>query len=395
MKIFSILILLNLIIHSRLCGQTEYSFYSFSDDISTEIARDTVPWKYQLGAAKYSFIGNHAMALSAWDLAMKVRNYQPSALDSVLLKNFTPQNAVDYIIHRSAKEQIIILNEAHHNTQHRTFTRSLLKGLYQNGYRYLGLEAISDSAINERKFAILKSGYYTKEPEFGNLISEAKKLGMVIFGYEASEGKNGKEREIEQAKNIQLFMKSNPPGKYIIHCGFDHVYENAVQNWEKAMAGRLKEYSGIDPFTIDQVRFSEKSKSEYSHLFLYATNEQTPFVFLDQANNVFNGISMPKQTDIMVIHPITKYIQGRPNWLSMDKVEYRIPDTRLLIKEYPIQVLAFREYEYEQNGIPADIIEINSSKNIKPLYLKEGSYTILIRNKEYNIIHRYTVSVTK
>jgi hypothetical protein len=159
---------------------------------------------------------------------------------------------------------------------------------------------------------------------------------------------------------------------YIIHSGFDHVFENAVKNWEKAMAGRLKEYTGIDPFTIDQVRFSEKSKSEFSHLLLYAINEQIPFVLLDQANNVFNGISMPKQTDIVVI-----------------------PDDRLPSDAYPIQVLAFREDEYEHNGIPADIIEIDSFQKVKPLYLKEGGYTILIRNREYKIIKRYTVSVTK
>jgi hypothetical protein len=168
-----------------------------------------------------------------------------------------------------------------------------------------------------------------------------------------------------------------------------------VQNWEKAMAGRLKEYTGIDPFTIDQVRFSEKSKSEFCHLFLNATNDQIPFVLLDQTNTVFNGISIPTQTDIVVIHPITKYIQGRPNWLTVDKVEYRIPNDRMPMDDYPIQVLAFRENEFEHKGIPADIIEIDSFQNSKPLYLKDGAYTILIRNRAYKIIHRYTVSVTQ
>jgi len=127
----------------------------------------------------------------------------------------------------------------------------------------LGLEAIADSTINERNYAIQESSYYTKEPEYGNLISEARRLGFNLYGYEASEGKNGKEREIEQAKNIKKFMQAHQNGKYIIHCGFDHVFENEVKNWEKAMAGRLKEYTSIDPFTIAQVKFSEKSKSEF------------------------------------------------------------------------------------------------------------------------------------
>ncbi len=43
--------------------------------------------------------------------------------------------AAEYIIKRSSKERIIIINEAHHQPLHRVFTESLLEGLYQNGFR--------------------------------------------------------------------------------------------------------------------------------------------------------------------------------------------------------------------------------------------------------------------
>jgi hypothetical protein len=51
-------------------------------------------------------------------------------------------------LNRAKNEKLIIINEAHHNIKHRVFTTSLLQGLYDNGYRFFGLEALSDTSIN-------------------------------------------------------------------------------------------------------------------------------------------------------------------------------------------------------------------------------------------------------
>jgi uncharacterized iron-regulated protein len=59
--------------------------------------------------------------------------------DSLFFNTFKAVNAKDYILERAKKEKIIIINEAHHNARHRSFTCSLLQGLYEDGYRYLGL----------------------------------------------------------------------------------------------------------------------------------------------------------------------------------------------------------------------------------------------------------------
>lgn len=373
-------------------GQTPTQVYKFAEDISREIEQDTVAWKYQIGATHYSFSGNYSAALRTWDQGLTPRVYTPTRRDSVIMETSVLRNASDYIVERSAGEQIMIINEAHHNPKHRAFTQSLLKGLYNNGYRYLGLEALSDSLINQRGYAVGESGYYTCEPEFGNLIYEAKKLGFIIFGYEATQGKNGKEREIEQAKNIQQFLKKNQPGKVVIHCGFDHAYENEVQGWERAMAGRLKEYTGIDPLTIDQVKYTERSKAEYGHYFLYATEERQPFVVIDQKQQVFNGLSEPKQTDIVVIHPITMYHHHRPDWLAAGKKEYQFPEEKLKKYHAPVQVLVYRSGEYENNGIPADITELETGSN-KPLYLQSNNYTVVVKNKDYTVIDTFSIVV--
>ena len=55
-----------------------------------------------------------------------------------------------------------------------------------------------------------------------------------------------KRQEIEQALNIKRVIDSRPNEKFLIHCGFDHALEGIHNSWEKAMAGRLTEYTGID-----------------------------------------------------------------------------------------------------------------------------------------------------
>jgi hypothetical protein len=374
-------------------GQNDSENYKFRADIQDTIEKDTVAWKYQVGATAYSFIGDYANVLTTWDKGANARIYTPTSLDTLTLKSGRLKNAQDYILDRSKSENLIIINEAHHIAKHRLFTASLLEGLYQNGYRYLGLEALTGALDLEQKYATSESGYYTHEPEMGHLIYEARRLGFVVFGYEATAGKNGKEREIEQAKNIQAFLGKNPKGKVIIHCGFDHVYENEVHGWEKAMAGRLKEYTGIDPFTIDQVKFTERSKPEFSHYFVYATQQTQPFVVVLPNEEVFNGINAPKQTDLVVVHPVSHYKNDSPHWLSHKKGTYVLPKTKLKHYTYPIQVLAYRLGEYDNKGIPAAIVEIQNADQNTTLYLSKNHYEIVIRNRDYSLKERFNISV--
>ena len=285
-KFLSILFLL---ITVNVVAQSEKFEYRFSIDIENAIEKDTVPWKYQIGANEYSFIGNYKKTRETWD-KNGVGIPKITEEDSLYFIGFTPVNAREYIIERSKNEQIIIINEAHTNSNHRTFTHSLLQELYNNGYRYLGLEALFDTIINERKYPIIESGYYTKEPEFGNLIYAALNTGFTLFGYDNFEH-NGKEREIAQARNIADFIGQNPHSKVLIHCGHAHVIEGALNNptWEKAMAERLKEYTQINPFTIDQTQFAEKSERKYNHPYIAMVNKEFPVVLIDENGNLFNG----------------------------------------------------------------------------------------------------------
>lgn len=390
-KFLSILFLLAT---ANLVAQSEKFEYRFSIDVANLIEKDTVPWRFQMGANEYSFIGNYRKTREAWD-KNGVRVASLTKEDSLYFVEFSPVNARDYIIERSKNEQIIIINEAHTYPSHRTFTHSLLQGLYDNGYRYLGLEALFDTVINERKYPIIESGYYTKEPEFGNLIYTALNIGFKLFGYEATGGENGKEREITQARNIIRFIDQNPHGKLLIHCGHDHVIEGMPSSraWEKAMAGRLKEYTQIDPFTIDQTQFAEKSEIMYNHPFIAMINKEFPVVLIDKNGNLFNGKKGNEQVDVRIIHPETHYVNNRPNWLLSieNRKEYRIEN--LKITQYPLLVLAYRKNEFENRGVPTDIIEVFESENAPFLILEKGDYDIIMKDRNYSIINRYEIKV--
>lgn len=381
----------------KLCSQTTKEAYQFSKDINSKIEKDSVKWKYQTGATAYSISGYYKKALETWD---KNGSTIPKITkeDSLYLKNYHPENAKDYIINRSKKERVIIINEAHNNARHRVFTTSILQGLYDNGYRFLGLEALSDSLINKRKFPVLESGFYTKEPQFGNLISEALKIGFAVFGYEDFSNPNmtGKEREIKQAQNITKWIKENPDGKFLIHCGYDHIIEGtpSIKSWEKAMAGRLTDFTGINPFTIDQVQYSERGDAKLNQPYITITNLDYAAVMIDKDGYTFHGpIDNSKKFDCSILHPITKYNYERPNWLTLSgkRKIYTIPNSK--IKEFPALVLAYRIDEFEKGGIPADVIEILDKSNKENLILDKGNYKIVIKNKYYKIVNEFLQNV--
>lgn len=383
-----------LLITFQIWSQTTNETYLFAQDIESKIEKDTLPWRYQSGATEYSISQYYKKALQTWDKnGSRVRKI--AIEDSLHFNNFEKEDAKNYIIARSPKEQIIIINEAHHNSRHRVFTASLLQGLYDNGYRFLGLEALSDTLVNKRKFAVKESGYYTQEPQMANLINLAIRIGFTVFGYETTDGSNGKEREKQQAANIAKIIRQNPGSKFLIHCGYDHAIEGTPgdKSWEKAMAGRLKEITHIDPFTIDQVAYSEKGSVEFNHPYIQMAHAKQPVILVNQNGKTFNGSATNDQTDCRIIHPITQYIEGRPDWLRMNGIKKSYPIPRHEITDYPALVLAYRKKEYEQEGIPADLIEIVTPEDPAFLLLEKGNYKIIIKNKQYRMINELDIRV--
>lgn len=361
--------------------------YKLNSEILEELENDTVGWKYQISAGEYAIKGNYKNALKQWDFAFP----HPAAaitLDSIdsIVAKYKIVNALDYIVEKAKSHQIVILNEAHHNSSHRVFAERLILALSKIGYTNLGLEALTngekiDSLLNKRGYPIQNSGYYTQDPRFGNLIRTALKNGYTVFPYERTSKSNGKEREIEQAKNIIRLIDKKPNEKFIIYCGFDHVLEGNVKTWEKALAGRLHDLTGINPLTINQTKYSERSRPLLNNPLIKALNVKEPSILIDNYGEPLNYVKEKSYTDIAVFHPVTKYFYGRPNWLFYSgKKDISIALNDLKIS-FPVMVLAYLENEVLNLAVPLDIIEVQSKNESAHLALSKGEYKILINNK--------------
>ncbi|MGJ3234173.1 hypothetical protein [Marivirga sp.] len=371
--------------------------YKFTSEIEEQILNDTSPSRYQRSASDFAKKGDYKNALIHWDMGMPTqdRNYTKTEIDSINSK-YSIVNAADYIIQEAQKNQVVMINEAHHNSMHRAFTKSLLQRLFDNGYKNLGLEALNnrvdlDSVLTSRGYPIQKTGYYIQDPQFGNLVRDALEIGYNLFAYENMEKGGGKPREIEQAKYIQKEIESKPNEKFLIHCGFAHLMEGNYSGWEKAMAGRLTEYTGINPLTINQVEYSERSKAKFNHPLLKAFNIKESSVLIDDDNHPLKYERRDAWADIAVLHPNTKYVNNRPNWLFENGNQNASLELRDIPIEFPVLVLAYKKGEDINEAVPIDIVEVENNTDKCHLALKKGEYEIVVTSKVKSYIFEKTV----
>lgn len=247
----------------------------------------------------------------------------------------------------------------------------------------------NDTLLNKRKYPIQVSGYYIKEPEFGNLLREALKIGYYVFGYEISSKTNGdlKQREIEQAKNIKKILEQNLNAKILIHAGFDHIREDeSFNNLGKSMAGFFRDFTGIDPLTIDQVEMSERSLPKYENPIYRRASVEEDKVYINNKGVSFVDKKSGKTFDIQIFHPKTEYIHSKPDLLfSSNRYYYQvIVDKNELT--LPCFVFADNKEEFKAENlndlIPVDIAEIDIANALDiGLALPSGEYILVFKDK--------------
>lgn len=354
--------------------------YEFPSNILSKFDSGHIDRRNHDAAILYSNIGKYFQALDVYDKESTPSNNQVF-FDST---SFNILPAVDYIIKEAEKNQIVIINEAHHVSYHRFFTMLLLKKLSEKGYKYFGAETLTlfDSTLSKAGYPTLTTGFYCVEPQYGNLIRTAVKNDFKVFAYEPNGSSDGKQREIEQAKNIAKILKKDPKAKIVIHCGYAHLLEGDVYGWGKAMAGRLTEYTGINPLTIDQVELTEHSDKSFENPY-YDKFKYDKFV-VPVSNGKMVGISFRAEdgpSDIFVYHPRTHLKHNRPHWLF----EYYTPTfvNKDITISFPVIIKAYISTENEKDAVPIDVIEMNNKADTVALALfPKTSYKIIVENKQ-------------
>lgn len=357
--------------------------YVFADDIAAGLRAQ--PTQNQELARKYSRIGRYQAALETNNEGPVPAPRPLPRADSLAFAAYRPTDAQAYILKRAQNERIVIINEAHHVPRHRAFTAALLPGLAAQGYRYFAVEdLLEDDSLNwvTRRYPVQATGSLVGEPNFGNLLRTAQKAGFQLRSYNYGFSREGdwparqKAREMAQARNIQHILLADPKAKIVIHCGYSHANEQPdPDDHSRWLASYLREYTGIDPFTIDQTRLSEGSSNRYYQ----PLPVRGSVVLLDAAGQPFSTADKYMSVDAYVYHPRATTVQGRPDWLLTDGRQPVAVASKIKVP-YPCQVLAYVAGEPAE-AVPADVIELADKADRTALVLLPGRYRVVVRSK--------------
>ncbi|HMG16738.1 MAG TPA: OmpA family protein, partial [Saprospiraceae bacterium] len=124
-------------------------------------------------------------------------NFTPLRTDDLSIQGYHASEAVDFIDSISEKTNILYISESHLIGQHRMFVTALLKRLWHNGYRELFLEALSDQdkQLAARGYPLVTSGYYIRDPLFGQLVRSALAIGFTLYSFESKNDDSPEFRE--------------------------------------------------------------------------------------------------------------------------------------------------------------------------------------------------------
>lgn len=297
--------------------------------------------------------------------------------------SFSPTPAISSILQDAAGHEITIINEAHHEPRHRVFTRKLLQGLYDAGYRHFGLETLAgspivDSTLHAGRYLSMNQGYYIRDPQFAAMITEAVSIGFHVFGYDKAGTGSPKLRELGQMRNIMNYRAEHPEGKLLLHVGYSHAKEGELGGrWEKAMAQRLADTTHLDPLTIDQTKFREMASLDKEQFEYKDHPLENAAVFVDKEGEHFNFDNKVNWFDRYVFHPRTKYIHGRPDYVFAFKQKPVFIDFSTIKQAGPYLLQAYSVEDDMTKAVPRDVVETTGKDGIA-LALNTGKYQLLV-----------------
>jgi len=333
--------------------------------------------------------------------------------------NYKMRDALEALDEATNNRQVVMINEEHRTPFHRALTLQLLSRLYAKGFRYFAAETLAsgnlpgapeDTELGKRGFPVQGTGYYTSDPIYAETIRTALKLGYRVVPYESidpnckSPDDNPEfcsdQRERGQAKNlVERILKSDPQTKIFVHVGRGHNSKDELSKEFNFMAYYFRQLSGIEPFTIDQLRFSERRDTAleqplYRFLTKYNLLEK-PSVF-QSANGKF--YVQNEGYDALVFHPRMKYEAARATFLktSLARRAEKIDLKKLKLKtrgqnfaeSEPVLIQAFYAAE-STDAVPVDQVILYPNQPIPALMLPAGKFRIRAMDKSGKVLNQY------
>jgi hypothetical protein len=285
--------------------------------------------------------------------------------------DLAPGTAMEIIANQARDAQIVIINEAHFEPQHRAFIADVAASLAPLGYRTFAAEAFAPWVAGDSPLPKMGDGYYVQEPSFGFLLRRARSLDYKFVPYEAMDVGAPSEdfvdalnaREAGQAANlIQRIFLQDRSAKVLIHVGHSHNLEttervggNRLRPREIVwMARRLKDTLKIDPLTIDQTTFD----ADRSGVCI----------------GTGPGGGLPTGRDMFVAHAPPQFERNRPAW-RIARGENLVDPPKGLAPGDQRAVYEARYAIDPEDAVPIDRILVEPGERV-PLSLPVGKYKV-------------------
>lgn len=315
------------------------------------------------------------------DESLAPRKVDPADLRQ--LSSAQLRDAITEIVKRARQTNIVILNEEHLAPRDRAFGLQVARALRPLGYSFLGAEdfaSSSDPAVRQKEaqalandgYPRLKSGFYIRDPVFGDFVRQSLALGYrpIVYEYIAPgtprETPSVAVRDEGEAENLvhALFSK-NPKTKVLIYVGYAHAAETPAANSEW-LAERLKKLTGVDPLTIDQTTLSPTGDSGLYTAVSKRMHGRSVVPLLDGKPLKFGYLG--GSVDLQVAHPPVRLLQSRPDWLArMGRKPVAVP-ARLMPSSGLVLVQAFLANEAE-DAVPIDQVIVTAGHKPPPLMI--------------------------
>ena len=157
--------------------------------------------------------------------------------------------------------------------------------------------------------------------------------------------------------------------------------------------------SGIEPLTIDQTDMTEESNFGYGRVIYqaYTTKFSITEPSIALMNNAPVNVTDKDLYDLCVIHPQTKYLDGRPLWMNLGGLKQPTYVKRSSNAVFFVQAYYQNEIDDNDNTpwqlVPADQTYLTGGGKKYLLWLKKGKYKVFFRDMNYHILTALSIEV--
>lgn len=284
----------------------------------------------------------------------------------------------DVITRIAAEQRLVLIMEAHTVTEDRAWIEQTLGLFRAAGFSHYFAEAIAESGstLKSRGYPTSRTGSYTLDPRFGNLVRTAMRLGFEVGGYDLAGGTFDRREEYQAVALAQEFT-SHPDIRMVVHAGHGHIFKHEVRNVGRYMAARLWEGTGVEPFTIWQLS-NERPNDVYRRLIRQIGPIIEPVILVPPPRHVtqmlFPESSVQPAVDAIVIHPPGIGHEPADRRGAFSDQMTRVPGV-WLGNQWPVVIAAIPDGEPD-DAIALDQIMLRPGEKEFELWLPQTAYTI-------------------